>query len=56
MDQAPMSTTNLTELIAVYGGTNFREFWRESDGQNRSSEWIALEAGGHYYIELLAVE
>jgi hypothetical protein len=56
MDQAPMSTTNLTELISITAATGFREYWRESDNGNRSSEWIALEAGEHYYIEMWAVE
>jgi len=56
IDQTPMSTSNLTRLLSITNAVGFREYWRPSSSQSHISDWVALEAGENYYLEMMGME
>jgi len=49
----PMNSTNTTEISWNYEYMDHRDFWEHRSAwkyPNRTSEWIPLEKGEHYYI------
>lgn len=49
----PMNSTSTTKINWNTAWTDHRNFWedRNQEQKNRTSEWISLEAGEHYFIQ-----
>jgi frataxin-like iron-binding protein CyaY len=56
MNLEPGKTDNKTQLLKVRYASNFRDYWRYTDNQNRTSDWVTLTKGEPYYIETLMRE
>jgi len=58
LGDTPNQVENTTEIVKSMQATDYRDFWETSNkGKwNRTSEWISLEAGEHYYIEAKHLE
>jgi hypothetical protein len=56
VDNTPNQTSNKTRIINVIHAGGFKNYWKNDDGLNRSSEWIDMVKGEHYYLEALHAE
>lgn len=45
------TASNSTTLLSVTSYSDYRDFWKTNDGQNRISAWVNLTQGLPYYIE-----
>jgi len=51
MGNTPNNSTSPPQIIKIHYPSGFRDYFKDSDGWNRSSEWITLKKGQPYYME-----
>ena len=58
LGDTPNQIENVTEHAVNMGATDYRDWWetRNKDKWQRTSEWVSLTAGEHYYIEAKHLE
>lgn len=56
LGSTPDTETTPELLLDVTNPSNFRNYWKTSDGSTRISKWVSLEKGKNYFIEGKFVE
>ena len=55
IDNTPKQISGKTRILKVYTG-GFKNYWKNDDSVNRTSDWLSFVKGEHYYIEALHSE